>query len=53
MEPLCATRSFTERDDDLAPPRALLSRRACWWAINQLRREHASIAGLAHQLGAT
>ncbi len=27
--------------------------RACWWAINQLRREHASVAGLARQLGTT
>jgi hypothetical protein len=25
--------------------RALLSTRACWWAIGQLRREHASVAG--------
>jgi transposase len=27
--------------------------RACWWAINQIRREHASIRGLARQLGTT
>ncbi len=27
--------------------------RACWWAINQLRREHASVAGPARQLGTT
>ena len=26
-------------------PRALLTVRACWWAIGQLRREHASVAG--------
>ncbi len=45
--------SFTEQAEELAPPRALLTRRACWWAIGQLRREHASIAGLARQLGTT
>ena len=27
--------------------------RACWWAIGQLRAEHASIGGLARQLGTT
>jgi transposase len=27
--------------------------RACWCAINQIRREHASIAGLARRLGTT
>lgn len=46
-------KSFTEQDLDLAGPRALLTTRACWWAINQLRREHASVAGLARQLGTT
>ena len=49
----CLARSLTEQHDDLAPPRALLSVRACWWAIGQLRREHASIAGLARRLGTT
>lgn len=38
---------------ELAGPRALLTVRACWWAINQLRREHASVAGPARQLGTT
>lgn len=52
-EPRCSTRSFTEQHEDLARPRALLTTRACWWAIGQLRREHASIAGLARQLGTT
>ena len=46
-------RSFTEQHRDLGGPRALLTVRACWWAINQLRREHASVAGLARQLGTT
>ncbi len=52
-EPSCPTRVFTEQDPDVAAPRALLTTRACWWAINQIRREHASIAGLARQLGTT
>jgi transposase len=52
-EAACARRSWTERDGDLARPRALLTTRACWWAIKQLRREHASVAGIARQLGTT
>lgn len=52
-EPACPARSWTERDDDLARPRALLTTRACWWALRQLRYEHASVAGLARQLGTT
>ncbi|WP_292651297.1 ISL3 family transposase [Nocardioides sp.] len=50
-EALCPTGSFTEQDDRVAAPRAKLSTRACWWAINQIRREHASVLGLARQLG--
>jgi transposase len=50
-EPACGAGVFTEQDENLAPPRALLTRRACWWAIGQLRREHASVQGLARQLG--
>ena len=52
-EPACPTRVFTEQDPDVAAPRALLTTRACWWAINQIRREHASIRGIARQLGTT
>jgi transposase len=52
-EPRCAVKVFTERDERLARPRALLTTRACWWAIGQLRREHASVAGVARQLGTT
>jgi len=51
QEPACPTGSFTEQDEKLAAPRALLTTRACWWAITQLRREHASVQGLARQLG--
>jgi len=50
-EPACEVGVFTEQDEELAPPRALLTRRACWWAINQIRREHASVRGVARQLG--
>ncbi|WP_407568323.1 ISL3 family transposase (plasmid) [Arsenicicoccus dermatophilus] len=50
-EPACAGGTFVEQDDDIAAPRALLTTRAVGWAVAQLRREHASIAGLARQLG--
>lgn len=49
----CPTKVFTEQDAEVAAPRALLTTRACWWAINQMRREHASIRGIARQLGTT
>jgi transposase len=52
-ESACPAGAFTEQQPELARPRALLSLRACWWAIGQLRREHASVAGLARQLGTT
>jgi len=50
-EPTCPTRSLTEQDEQVARRRALLTSRACRWAIGQLRSEHASVAGLARQLG--
>jgi transposase len=49
-DPACRQAAFTQ-DHDLAPPRAKLKSRACWWAVGQLRREHASVAGIARQLG--
>ena len=49
----CSGKAFTEQHADLARPRALLTTRAAWWAVGQLRREHASIAGIARQLGTT
>src|SRR4051794_17843626 len=49
----CPVGTFTEQDEQVAAPRALLTARACRWAIVQLRREHASVAGLARQLGTT
>ena len=47
----CSTGSFVEQNTDIAAPRAKLTRRACWWAIGQLRREHATVNGLRRQLG--
>jgi transposase len=52
-DPDCPVGTFTEQDEQVAAPRALLTARACRWAIEQLRREHASIAGLARRLGTT
>ena len=52
-EPTCPVAVFTEQDEAVARPRGLLTTRAAWWAARQLRREHASILGLARQLGTT
>ena len=52
-EPACPVGTFTEQDERVAAPRALLTARACWWAIEQQRPEHDSVAGLARQLGTT
>ena len=43
--------TFVEQDETIAAPRALLTARAVGWAAAQLRAEHASISGLARQLG--
>jgi len=52
-DPDCEKRAFAETDAGVAGPRALLTTRAAWWAVRQLRREHASILGLSRQLGTT
>lgn len=52
-EPACVVGSFTEQDEQVCRPRGLLTVRAAWWAIGQLRAEHASVSGLARQLGTT
>jgi transposase len=52
-EPTCAVGTFVEQDEQIARPRGLLTVRACWWAIEQIRREHASVLGVARQLGTT
>ena len=49
----CSARGFTEQHAELAGSRALLTVRACWWVVGQLRREHASVAGLARMLDTT
>src|SRR5699024_2185375 len=43
--------TFTEQVPTLVPARGSITRRAIEWAIGQLRAEHATIAGLARQLG--
>jgi transposase len=50
-EPLCQVGSCVEQDLDVAAPRAKLTTRACRWAIEQIRREHASVNGVRRQLG--
>ena len=45
-DPACRVRSFVEQDEQIAAPRATLTTRACWWAIEQIRREHASVNGI-------
>lgn len=52
-EPTCQVAVFTEQDEQIARPPALLTTGACRWAIEQIRREHASVHGLARQLGCT
>jgi len=53
VEPMCPTKVCTEQDEDVALPRVLLTTGVSWSAINQIRREHASIFGIARQLGTT
>ncbi len=50
-EPSCPVVSFVEQDEAIATPRGRLTVRACWWAIEQIRREHASVNGVRRQLG--
>ena len=52
-EPMPPVTSFMEQDPDIARPRALLTARATLWAIGQMRRENASVQGMARQLGCT
>jgi transposase len=52
-EPACPVGAFVEQDEDIARPRGLLTVRACRWAIAELRREQASVQGLARRLGTT
>jgi len=50
-DPGCPVGSFVEQDERIAAPRAVLTARACRWAIEQIRREHASVNGIRRQLG--
>ena len=52
-EPMCPVTSFMEQNSAIAPRRGLLTVRATRWAIGQMRRENASVQGLARQLGCT
>lgn len=52
-EPACPVGVFSEQDERVARPRALLTVRACRWAIAELGGEHASVQGLARRLGTT
>nr|WP_255464943.1 transposase [Dermacoccus sp. PAMC28757] len=47
----CPRGTFAEQVPTLVAARGVLTRRAVWWAVGQLRREHATIAGLARRLG--
>ncbi|CCH79306.1 transposase [Nostocoides japonicum T1-X7] len=47
----CPVVSFVEQDERVAAPRSKLTTRACRWAIEQIRREHASVNGVRRQLG--
>src|SRR5690625_4685363 len=49
--PGCPRGMFVEQVPTLVAPRGSLTSRAVGWAIGQLRREHATVQGLARQLG--
>jgi transposase len=49
LEPACAMRTFTETHA-LAPPRALLTRRAVVWAADALTDDDTTVAALARRL---
>ncbi|PPB48094.1 ISL3 family transposase [Arthrobacter pityocampae] len=50
-DPDCVRGVFLEQVPTLVKARGSITRRATVWAIRQLRREHATIAGIARQLG--
>lgn len=51
VDDACARKAFTEQDTAVAAPRAQLTARAISWAVGQMRRENASVQGIARQLG--
>ena len=50
-DPGCPVGTFSEEAPTLVEARAKLTTRAIWWVIGQLRRDHASIQGVARRLG--
>lgn len=50
-DPGCARGKFAEQVPSLVAVRGSITTRAIRWAIGQLRREHATIRGLARRLG--
>ncbi|MGH2613788.1 MAG: ISL3 family transposase [Thermomicrobiales bacterium] len=50
-ETACPRGTFVEQVPDLVAPRGSITNRAVGWVVGQLRREHATIAGLARRLG--
>lgn len=50
-DPGCPRGTFVEQVPALVAPRGSLTARAVDWAVGQLRREHATVQGLARQLG--
>ena len=47
----CPTGTFVEQVPELVARRGSITTRAIEWAIEQLRREHATVQGLARRLG--
>ncbi len=50
-DPRCSVGTFVEQDERIAAPRSKLTSRAAAWAIEQIRREHASVNGVRRRLG--
>ena len=50
-DPGCPVGTFAEQVPALVPARGSITVRAVVWAVGQLRAEHATVAGLARQLG--
>ena len=51
LDPDCERRSFTERDDRIAPPRSSLTTRAGRWVTHQVGAHARSVSEVASDLG--
>ena len=51
VESACSTGLFMEQDERIAMPSARLTARACRWAIEEIRREHACVNGIPASSG--